>query len=86
MTAMTLPFKHRIRNSSPGGLSPSTLSTILNLYEGAGKKHSVYLKLEGQCGVRNRDLRLSKQASLTTVLRPRPMVLTRFQRKPIIEM
>ena len=42
------------------------LSTILILYEWAGKKHFVSLKLEGQSGVRTHDLRLSKQAILTT--------------------
>ena len=39
------------------------LPTILNLYEWAGKKHLVSLKLEGQSGVRTRDLRFSKQAT-----------------------
>ena len=53
MNEMTLPS--RIRNSSPGGLRPSTLPlghggspAILNLYEWAGKKYFVSLKLEGQ--------------------------------------
>ena len=41
------------------------LFTILNLYEWAGKKHFVSLKLEGQSGVRTRDLRLSKPGALT---------------------
>ena len=41
---------------------------IVNHYEWAGKKHFVSLKLEGQSGVRARDLRLSKQAALTTAL------------------
>ena len=54
---MPLPSRHMIRNSSP---------TILNFYEWAGKKHFVSLKLEGQSGVRARDLRLPKQAALTT--------------------
>ena len=48
------------------------LSTILNLYEWAGKKQFVSLKLEGQSGVRTRDLRLPKQAALTTALSPPP--------------
>ena len=43
------------------------LPTILKLYEWAGKKHFVSLKLKGQSGVRPRDLRLSKQAVLTFV-------------------
>ena len=41
--------------------------TIFNLYELAGKKQFVSLKLECQSGFRTRDLRLSKQAALTTV-------------------
>ena len=35
---MTLPSWHRILNSSPGGLRPSTLPTILNLCKWAGKQ------------------------------------------------
>ena len=42
---MTLPSRHRIRNTIPGGLRPSTpyprsqrLTTIFNVYEYAGKK------------------------------------------------
>ena len=42
------------------------LPTILIIYEWARKKHFVSLKLEGQSGVWTRDLRLSKQAALTT--------------------
>ena len=49
--------------------------TILNHYEWAGKRHFVSLKLEGQSGVRNRDLRLSKQAALTTAPGPRPVFI-----------
>ena len=45
---------------------PRRLFIILNLYESAGKKYFVSLKLEGQSGVRNLHLRLSKQAALTT--------------------
>ena len=48
------------------------LPTILNLYKWAGKKHFVSLKLECQRGVRSRDLRLSKQAALTTTPGPPP--------------
>ena len=56
MNEMTLPFRNRTRNLSPGVLRPSTLAPsvtedphyILNLYEGAGKKHFVSLKLECQ--------------------------------------
>ena len=42
------------------------LPTILNLYEWAGKKHLVYLKLECQSRVRTRNLRFSKQSASTT--------------------
>ena len=58
--AQALAYRHRIRNSSPGGLRSRTLSlgheapTILNLYEWVEKKHFVSLK--------TRDLRLSKEA------------------------
>ena len=48
------------------------LPTILNHYEWAGKKHFVSLKLEGRSGVRNCDLRFSKQAALTTAPGPPP--------------
>ena len=73
MNEMTLPSGHRLRNSSPDGMRSSTFplgsrrfSTILNIYERGGKKHFVSLKLEGQSGVRTRDLRHSKQTALTT--------------------
>ena len=49
------------------------LPTILNRCEWAGKKHVVSLKLECQSGVRPRDLRLSKQAALTTATGPPPV-------------
>ena len=39
---------------------------LLNLYEWAGKKQFVTLKLECQSGVRIRDLLLFKQTALTT--------------------
>ena len=42
-----MPSRHRIWNSSPGGLM---LPTILNIYEWAGNKHFVSLKLECQRG------------------------------------
>ena len=48
------------------------LPTILSHYEWAEKKHFVSLKIEGQSGIRTRDLRLSKQAALTTALGPPP--------------
>ena len=47
--------------------------TILNLYEWAGKKHFVSLKLVGHSGVRARDFRFSKQAALTTAPGPTPL-------------
>ena len=47
--------------------------TILNLYEWAGKKHFVSLKLGDQSGVRAHNLRLSKQAALTTAPGPPPL-------------
>ena len=71
MNEMTLPSRHRIRISNPGDLGSSALprATILNLCEWAGKKQFVSLKLEGQSGVRTRDLRHSKQADLTTAIK-----------------
>ena len=71
MNEMTLPSRHGIRDSSPGGLRSSTLhlglSTILNLYDIIRmKKHFASLKLDGHSGVRACDLRLSKNAALTT--------------------
>ena len=44
-----------------------TKMLLLNLYDWAEKKTFVSLKLEGQSGVWTRDIRLSKQAALTTV-------------------
>ena len=44
--------------------------TILNHYVRAGENHCVSLKLECQGGVRDHDLRLSKQAALTTAPEP----------------
>ena len=80
---MTLPSRHRLRNSSLGGLWPSCLlfgfrsrrlPTILNLHEWTGKKHCVSLKLECQCGAGTRDLRISKQAASTIAPEPPPCV------------
>ena len=48
---------------------PRRLSTILNLYKGAGKKTDCSLKREVQRGARTRDLRLAKQAALNTAPR-----------------
>ena len=49
--------------------------TILNLYEWVGMKHFVSLKLDGQSGIRTRNLRLSKQAVLTTAPGPLPSMV-----------
>ena len=70
MNEMTLSSRHMNRISSLAGRSEAEhaisrsrrLPTILN----------ISLKLEGQSGVRNRDLRFSKQAALTTDQGPRP--------------
>ena len=59
MCEMPLPTEHATSRSR-------RLLTILNLYEWAGKKHIVSLKLKCQSGARTRDLQLSKQAALTT--------------------
>ena len=42
------------------------------IYVWAEKKHFASLKVEGQSGIRTRDLRLSKQAALTTAPWPSP--------------
>ena len=68
---MTLPSRHTIRNSGPGSLRPSTLPFG---HGGSPQywiftKHFVSLKVGGQSGARTRNLRLSKQAALTTAAR-----------------
>ena len=50
------------------------LPTVFNLYEWAGKILFLFLKHAGQSGVRTRDLRLSKQAALSTTPGPPPCV------------
>ena len=66
MNEMTLPSRHRIRNSSPGCLRPSTLplghggSPQYEIFTRERGKHFGSLKLEGQNGVQTRDVRLSK--------------------------
>ena len=61
MNEMTLPSRHRIRNSSPGGVRPSPLPfsrgslpppppKIPYLYERAEKNKCVSLKLKCQSG------------------------------------
>ena len=76
---MTLPSRHMIRNSNPGGLRPSSLllshggSPRYWIFTSEQGRNSFFsLKLEGQSGVRTRDLRLSKQAALTTAPGPPP--------------
>ena len=73
MDEMILPSWHRIRNSSPGGLRPSTLTLGHGGFpqywiftSDRGRNIFVSLTLEGQNGVRTRDRRLSKQAAVTT--------------------
>ena len=62
------------RSEADNAISRSQrLPTILNLYEWAGKKHFVSLKLECQDGGRGRDRRLSKQVVSTTAPGPRPL-------------
>ena len=80
MNEMPLPSRYRIRNSSPGGLRPSTLPLCHGgcpqywiITSERGRNIFVSLKLEGQSGVQTRDLRLSKQAALTTHQGPRPV-------------
>ena len=46
--------------------------TLSSRHRRAEKKHFAPLKLEGRSGVRTRDLRLSKQPTLTTVQGPSP--------------
>ena len=73
MNEMTLPSRHRIRNSSPGVLRPSRVKkTIFDLiiweevWDMAVKEKShdfLSGKLKCQSWVRTRDLRLSKHRS-----------------------
>ena len=79
MNEMTLPSRHRIQNSIFGGLRPSTLhlghggSPLYCIFTSErGKNFFDSLKLEGQSGVRTRNLRLSKQAALSTAPGPPP--------------
>ena len=73
MNKIALPSRHMIQNLSPGGLRPRTLplghrgSPQYWIFTSErGRNIFVSLKLEGQSGVRTSDLRLSKQAALTT--------------------
>ena len=79
---MTLSSRHRIRNSSTlrseaehATSRSQRLLAISNIYEWARKTHFVSLTLECQGGVRARDLRLSKQAALTTAPGPPAFML-----------
>ena len=74
MNEMTLPFRHRIRNSSPGSLRPSTLP----LGHGGSEQYlrmsgeETFLRnLKGRVGTR--DLRQSKQLALSLHEGPRPL-------------
>ena len=62
------------RSEAEGAVSESRkIPTIIcTIYESAGKKHFVSLKLGGQSGDRTRDPRLSKQAVITTAPEPPP--------------
>ena len=64
---LTQDSKFEPRRSEPEHATTRSrrFPTIWNLYEWAGEKH-FFFKLEGQSGVRARDLRLFKQAALTT--------------------
>ena len=81
---MTLPSRHRILNSSLGSLRPSMLllghrgSPQYWIQEWAGKKHFISFKLKGRSGLRTRDLRLIKQAALTTAPAPPPSLIMHF--------
>ena len=61
MNEMTLSFRHKIRNSSPGGRMPSTLplghegSQQYLFFTSERGKHFASFKLEGQSEVRTRD-------------------------------
>ena len=53
-------------------LSVTDVPHTINIFEWAGKKHFVSLKLGGQSGAQTRDLQLSKQAALMTARGPPP--------------
>ena len=85
---MTLLSRYRIRNSNPVGLRSSTItlghgdSSQYWSFTSERKKSIVFfLKLEGQSGARTRDLRLSKQAALTTAPGYSPYCGSRYQMK-----
>ena len=81
---ITLPSRYRIRNSSPGGLRPSTLplshggsSAPHNTYEWSlrvsGKESFVSLKPECQSGGRTRDLTTFQADRFKTTASPPPL-------------
>ena len=71
---MTLPCRHKIRNSIPDDLRPNTLpfghgsSPNIKSLRVSGEEAFVSLKPECQSGVRTSDLPLSMQTALTTAL------------------
>ena len=67
--------------AEPATSRSQRLPTIFNFFERAGKKTSFFFKLKVLGGALNRDLRLSKQAALTTAPPP-PPALNPF--KPVI--
>ena len=75
MNKMTLPSRHRLQNSSLGGLRPSTLphGGYLQYWTFTGERARNFfasLKPECQSGWRTRDLRLFGQTALTTTCTP----------------
>ena len=81
MNEMTLPSRHRIRNSIAGGLRPRALPLgnhrsppppphNIEFLRVGGVETSVSLNPECQSGGRTRGLQLSKQAALTNAPGP----------------
>ena len=73
MNEMTLSSRHRFRISSPGGLRPSTLPTILSFTRGWGRNIFVSFKTP-RPGTEPRTLAW-KAAVLTTIPGPPPLLL-----------
>ena len=75
---MTLPSRHKIQNTCPGGLRPSMLPLGL----GGSPRYWIFMSEQGRkilflqnlkgCGVQTRDLPYSKQAAFTTAPGPPP--------------
>ena len=79
MNETTLPSRHRIRISGPGGLRSSTLPLSvteaphnIETLRASGEETFISLRLEGQSGVRIRVPRFCKQAGLSTAPGHRP--------------